>query len=426
MIEEALDKYGIQEDAPEGTESEPENLEILDPFNPSDVDIITKTEVVAQLLGRIERAYTGDKSAHINLAPEFQRKGGIWTVQKQSQLIESILLGIPLPMFYVSATRNGEWDVVDGIQRLGILRDFVLGESYLKTVVSGKPNLSQRGNGFKLTGLEFLQQFEGLPFNRLPSKQQDDIRDCNVQVTIIRAGTPEQVKFNIFKRLNTGGVPLTSQEVRHALYQGAATRFLKQLVELPIFILATSGSIKDARMEGRELILRVLAGILLGHRFSASKIDIENVLNSTMRVLNTIGGTPDQSKTPLPEYTKYTLEELEIFFSIGMQRALEMFGPHAFRKSQPGQRRTQINKALFETWSVSLGKLDDFKWSVVLNHSEIFSNNWKKLLSEDGFLDSVSSGSYLSKNIEFRYKAINGIIEKTAMGEEYDIKDGDQ
>ncbi len=393
-----------------GIEEENENLEILDPFNPADVDIITKAEVINQLLGRVERSYTKDASASVNLAPDFQRNTGIWKLEKKSQLIESILLGIPLPMFYVSATRTGEWDVVDGIQRLSVLRDFVLGEQYIKSVEAGNTNLALLGKGFKLKGLEFLRQFEGKTFSELPNKQQDDIRDCNVQVTVIRAGTPSKVKFNIFKRINTGGIPLTNQEVRHALHQGAATKFLKSLVDSDAFKQATAGSIEDTRMEGRELILRVLASLLFGHSYSASKVDIEHILNEAMRVLNTIGGTPENSKEDLPKYKKFTFKKLENIFSLGMERAYELFQTHAFRKSFPEQRRTQINKALFETWAVCLGSLDEETWNTLIRRKKSFLNKYRKLFDDKDFVASVGNLSYQSSSIKLRYEKINTIV----------------
>ncbi len=399
-----------------GIEEDKDEEKIFEPFNPADVDIITKTEVISQLLGRIERSYTRDASASVNLAPDFQRNSGIWKLEKKSQLIESILLGIPLPMFYVSATRTGEWDVVDGIQRLSILRDFLLGEGYIDSVKMEKTDESLKGKGFKLKGLEFLRQFEGKSFKELPNKQQDDIRDCNVLVTIIRSGTPSKVKFNIFKRINTGGMPLTNQEVRHALNQGSAATFLKELVGFPEFNMATTGSISDTRMEGRELILRVLASLLFGHSFPNAKVDIEHTLNEAMYALNIIGGTPEKSKEEIMEYNKYSFEELSLIFKNGMIRSHFLFGKHAFRKSFGLERRTQINKALFETWVVSLGLLAEEDWTTITTRKDSFLDSYNNLRTDARFTSSVGNQSYTSAFIIDRYENIRNIILSTIKG----------
>lgn len=95
-----------------------------------------------------------------------------------------------------------------------------------------------------MADLEFLTQFNGKQFINLPGKQQEDLKGCPLQVTVIRSGTPEAVKFNIFKRINTGGAPLTSQEIRHALHQGAATDFLKTLLAQQAFNRATAVVLK--------------------------------------------------------------------------------------------------------------------------------------------------------------------------------------
>lgn len=411
-----LDQYlseGIEDDKVEDV--------ILIPFNPADVDIVTKTEVIGQVVDRVARGYKKDTSGAISLAPDFQRKNDLWKIDKKSQLIESILLGIPLPMFYVATRSGGDWDVVDGIQRLGVLRDFVLGKKYLSSL-SKKEDYALKGQGFKLSGLEFLTQFEDLTFVELPGKQQDDILGCNIQVTVIRAGTPDTVKFNIFKRINTGGLPLTNQEIRHALHQGSATKFLQKLVELPIFNKATAGSIKDERMEGRELILRLFASLLFGHEFKESRIDIDNILNNTMLVLNKIGGTPEIYKDELPVYKHYSFDELESMFVRSMERNYILFGTYAFRKSLPKERRTPINKALFETWGVTLGLLSETKWEKLLNNKRYFLERYGNVLydydlngfiqyASEEFLYAVGEYSYLNASIRLRYKLLEDLID---------------
>ncbi len=115
-----------------------------DPFNPDEISIDTKPITMETLMRRLQQGT-------ITLNPDFQRKE-VWNSERKSQLIESMLLKIPIPMFYVSSDEKSNWTVVDGLQRISTLRDFVLGKSYLEDT---QKNIDKKGYGFKLQGLEF-------------------------------------------------------------------------------------------------------------------------------------------------------------------------------------------------------------------------------------------------------------------------------
>lgn len=399
----------------DGVESAQGENEIVEPFNPSEIDIVSVNAVLGQLVDRIENSYTASAAAYVCLDPEFQRSDDLWPPDQKSRLIESVLLGIPLPMFYVSAKTNGVWDVVDGIQRLGTFRDFMLGKEYLTSLTSLSPQIDKKGRGFRLEGLEFLTQFNGCHYLDLPSKQQNDLKGCNVQVTVIRAGTPDAVKFNIFKRINTGGAPLTAQEIRHALHLGAATNLLKTLVNLPAFQIATDGSVNDGRMEGRELILRLLSTyILRWERSTTAKFNIDNLLTQTMRILNAIGNTPEKTKYPLLPYDKsITIASLCEFFKTAMHRNRLLFDEYAFRKSLPrASRRTQINKALFEMWGILLGELPEDRWRTLLSKKVAFIQECHNIYSKDGFDNSVGQWATLRDVVKNRYDNVQQLINK--------------
>ncbi|MBQ9405258.1 MAG: hypothetical protein IJU37_00795, partial [Desulfovibrio sp.] len=185
-----------------------------------------------------------------------------------------------------------------------------------------------------------------------------------------------------------------------------------RLVENKNFSTATDGSVNDARMEGRELLLRVIVHFLLPINNKISKIDIDAEMNKAMRVLNHIGGTPEKSKEPLPAHNTYTLVALEKLIIQGLSRASTLFGNYAFRKAVPQNKRTPINKALFETWTSCLGEIPEKDWQRLIANITSFRRDAWHLLQDPVFLDTVGNKSYLTRSIQHRYACVQNIIDK--------------
>lgn len=232
-IEKKLEEQGISISNDE-VDEDGESVQIEVPFNPEKIDIVMDRIVCINLINRL-------KNNAIELASEFQRKAGLWNAEQKSRLIESILLNIPLPAFYFDSSNKEKWLVIDGLQRLSTINEFVVQEK------------------FRLTNLEFLKDWEGRLFSELPYSMRSTIEETNFNVYFVRKNTPENVKYNIFKRINTGGLILTAQEIRNALYQGKATVFLSKMSQNNNFLTATSNSIKTNRMLDREFCLRYIA-----------------------------------------------------------------------------------------------------------------------------------------------------------------------
>src|SRR5260370_5618703 len=235
-------------------------FEITKPFDPARIRVDTRPMVISLLMDRI-------RNREIDLTPGFQRKGGIWSPRAKSRLIESLLMRIPLPAFYMDGSDESKWLVVDGLQRLSTLKSYVIDKT------------------LDLKGLEFLSECDGKKFDQLPRSLQRRILETQVTVFLIQENTPPEVKFNIFKRINTGGLPLSSQEIRHALNQGKASIFLQDLAECAEFRTATNEGIRDDRMGDRECVLRLIAFMRTPYQEYRSK-NIDTFLNQCMIELN--------------------------------------------------------------------------------------------------------------------------------------------
>ena len=367
---------------------EEEESEAPFPFDAEKISISSKTIPIETLLRRIKQGTIS--------SPEIQRKEGVWSIEQQSRLIESLMLRIPLPMFYVSADENEHWKIVDGLQRITAIKNFL----YIE-----KPK--------KLKGLEFLSKFEGHTFNKLSPLYQNRILETEFQFAIIAPSTPENVQRNIFKRLNTGGLPLTAQEIRHALYYGKSTQFLKNLVELKEFKKATSNSINDSRMAGQELILRFLAFYLNGYENYPKNADMDSFLCNTMKEINKIN-TKDFVQL---NYTD--LNEITEKFIVAMLRANNLFNNGAFRKSTGliNQRRSPVNKSLFEVWSCVLANLSEADYTILQQKQNELMNIMHNLMySDKTFSSAISQTSHQFSSVMYRFDVINKIVADLTRG----------
>ena len=339
-------------------EIDPEANELdINPFNPEDISIVTNQMAMD---GLVRRFLQGS----IVLNPDFQRNE-VWDMKKRSQLIESLMLKIPLPMFYVQSDEDGILTVVDGLQRLSTIRDFVLGEDYLNLKKDdGTRREEFRGMGFKLKGLEFWSEYEGKQFYQLPPKLQNRILEAQVQVTVIHPTTPEVVRRNIFKRINTGGIQLNSQEIRNAIYAGPATNLLNELSNIDSFNKVMGNSVNRLRMQDKELILRFLSFLIRDYKEYTRTVTADMWLGDTMIILNAMQDLSQidyrrlsnwRSKEPIKVRTM-TKDRILQYFDKAMKRNYEIFGEHAFRKSFAGQTKSPINRSLFETWAFIMGR----------------------------------------------------------------------
>src|ERR1019366_3836418 len=193
-------------------------LEQLDPQRRR-VDFDTYDILVQQLIAMVE-------SGAIDVAPAYQRQFR-WDQRKRSHLIESVFLGVPVPSLFMATNRDGTWELVDGVQRLSTLIEFAGTEQARKRLGLEKPLVLQE--------LEKLREFTGLPFADLPDSFQLQFSTRPIKVITLSDKSDLVVRFDLFERLNTGGVALTNQEIRACIFRGPFNEFLERLARLPDF-----------------------------------------------------------------------------------------------------------------------------------------------------------------------------------------------
>ena len=387
----------------------------IEPYNPEELSIDTRPFVMDALLRRL-------KLGMIVLHPYFQRNE-VWTQEKKSLLIESLMLNIPLPMFYVSSDEDGYLTVVDGLQRISAIRDFVLGQDYIN---SGKTdderNQSLLGHGMQLKNLEFWTDLNGKQFCELPQKLQNRILETQFQFTIINPGTPEEVKRNIFKRINTGGLPLSSQEIRNAIYAGKATDLLDEMSNLKVFRMTSGESVKSIRLEDRELILRFVSFLVRNYKDYNKTVTADKWLSDTMIILNAMPNMDTREYRKLISKLKeepwkikiLNKDEIIKYFTIAMERSHKLFGKHAFRKSYGDQARRPINRCLFETWAYIMGRYTDEEFEKLLLNKRMFQVEYTKILDDIEFQNAIQRQSMKHSALKYRFNTLIKLTDKYA------------
>lgn len=325
--------------------------------------IRTEQRTVENVVDRIRKN-------RFKLDPDFQRDF-VWTSSMQSKLIESCLMKIPLPVFYVAEDEEGRIVVVDGLQRLTTLFRFLNDEFPLR--------------GFAINSLKFSE---------LPIKLQERIEDTQLIFYILDEKAPERAKLDIFDRVN-GGSPLTRQQMRNCLYNGKGTRFVKKLSELEVFKKVTGGSFDPKTMRDREVINRFLAFSLFEYR--AYRGDMDDFLARALKTLNHLGDSE--------------LDNLENKFVLALENNYQLFSSHSFRKSlfgaMPFSSRSVINIALFDVFSFALSTVE-----LDLVDSMALKSKLEGLLANEEFLDSISIGTNSTRKVHMRFSKVMTCLEE--------------
>lgn len=353
-----------------GLEYEPEaGAEKEQPYEVDDIRIVQKMFSVFQICTWIDRKT-------LDLRPDFQRNL-VWDLQRRSLLIESLMLRIPIPAFYLDEDKEEKKTVIDGLQRLSTIYDFIHG-------------------GFRLKGLQYLDNCEGKSFEEIDRKYRDRIEDTQLAVNILDSRCPEMVKFDVFRRVNTGGVPLNAQEVRNVLSNKATKALLLNMASSEEFLTATRGRVRDIRMGAQELCLRFIAFVKCYDRENQifrNYVSMSDLLDTTVLELN---------KEP-QNHEKYLM-----MFRESMRKNHILLGQYAFSKINTVY---MVNRPLFTAFSVcmvyDIHTDDELKQS-----SGRVIKKLESLLALPSFFNAISTSTGSRTSVETQFAMVNDIMKE--------------
>jgi len=347
------------------------------PLDPGKIRIVTKPFPLRQLLEMID-------GGEVDLAPDFQRLDG-WSGVQRSLLVESVLVGIPLPAFYFHQAPTGTLHVVDGVQRLTTLHRFVKGQETLGE-------------------LGYLKDLAGKTFDGLDTALRRRFQQTQLSVHVLEPQTPDEVKFDIFRRINTGGGPLSAQEIRHCVGGSGSRALLKRLTLLPSFAEATGGAFRsERRMTDREVALRFCAFRLAFDEYRNFTSLDEFLLDFTRR----LDGVHPQK----PALSDAEVEQLVADFDRSMRSASTVFGAAAFRRytraaAQPGP----LNRALFESWAVVLA---DHEPDVLAPRASAIAEAARALMEDAAYSDALGVRTGDPLRVALRFTRAREIVKGT-------------
>jgi len=354
----------------ETLEPSQDNNSELSPIYPANVKVDRDVYSVYELKRRYEQA-------RIVLDPDYQRED-VWTKKQKSELIESVLMGIPLPVMYFAQDKYGTLQVIDGRQRLTALFEFL-------------------DNKFAISSIPILKDLKGKKFKALQPIYQAKLEDYQIVIYVIKPQTPDRVKFDIFERVNRRGTQLNKQEMRNALYQGKSTALLKELSNYEEFLNATGNAINKKRMKDRYLILRFIAfylwkkkKLIYEGKPVEYKSDIDDFLGKTMEIINNMD---DES-----------INTLRTVFARAMKNSFEIFGKDGFRIPSKGRKRP-INMALFESLSYLMSH------KAIQYYKERIKKDIETLFSDKEFIKSLTERVDSSISVNLRFSKMDNILE---------------
>ncbi len=367
----------------EGIEDELDRQETEEHAEPLDLDP-GERRLVTQPYDFSVRNLVDDISADkLLLKLEFQR-AYVWDETKASRLIESLLMNVPIPVCYFAEETDGTFEVIDGQQRLKSIWKFIANDADDERLV--------------LRGLTVLKELNGKTFSELSQRDQRRVETRTIRCIVITEDSHQDIKFDVFERLNTGSVRLSDQELRNCIYRGAFNDLLRETARDESFRRILQGQLTK-RMDDAELVLRFVA---LSDRLQAYKPALRQFLNEYMRDHRGGGGRVD---------------ELTDAFRRVAETAEAVFGNDAFRRidREDAAGRT-INKALFDCVALSFYLADQ---DAIREQKDQVRTQLLELLRDEEFEGLIGRATADRSRMFGRVRAFSERLESLGIGTSY-------
>lgn len=318
----------------------------------------------------------------IDLRPVYQRRER-WRPPKQSALIESFLLNVPVPPIYLSEEDFGVYSVIDGKQRLTSIRAFMR-------------------NQLALTGLREIAALDGYRFRDLPAALANalQVRPYLRVVTLLRQSDPE-LKYEVFTRLNTGGEPLNAQEVRNVVFRGPLNDLIYQLSN-NAFLRAQLKILNDRspayrNMVDAEFVLRFLTLLESWDSFSG---ELAQSMDDFMRMHQHAGPA--------------VLADYQHAFESAARRSLELWASRAFQRPVGNGWRDQALAGMYDAQMVSVARLTDAEVRKVVAHKPEVIAATRRLFEDAAFEDAVRVGTNTPSRVRYRIERMTDALRAIA------------
>lgn len=322
----------------------------------------------------LERDY---KDGVLDINPNFQRKY-VWDLKRSSLFIESIMLNVPIPLIYTSEEREGDKEVViDGQQRLSSVFNFL-------------------NNDYSLQGLKSFSELNGKYYKHLDENYKTQIKRYTLSVVKISKDSDDEVKFEIFERINSGSVNLTAQELRNCVYRGKYNDFLKEYAENNNLLLNLFfGNKKPKRMQHVEMLLRFFSFYMDMHNYKGK---LKNFLNNHMKKQERVFSQMDEK-----EFEEET-SKLKKKFKDAMDVAFSVFGKHAFENCALKDKKLawsgKKTKAIFEFILVGFAS---FERNQLMPHLDAIKEAFIAMMLEDEKYD-LNDAIYGVEKTKYRFR----------------------
>ena len=351
-------------------------IPVSKPFDPASLKVEVKNTTIGQLKEMLSKNL-------IDLQPDFQRHGNLWGNPRKSRLIESIILGLPLPSFYfyIDETEK-KWVVIDGLQRLCAIKDFMVDKK------------------LKLVGLQFLGDLHTKhDYDDFSYYEQLDMSMRSVTLNVISGTASTEAKYIIFQRINSEATQLSSAEIRNALFHGKSMKMVKELAESKEFDSATNYSVSKKRLRHYDFISRFLAFYILGYNsYSNNKMDL-----FIGTALDAINSENDENK----------VDGLREVFYSSLAICYSLLGNDAFRQplSNNDKKNNPVSITLFESMMYSIAKLNSSQRQRVLLRKACYVTKYKEMFQDEFLRKELSRSTNSYKSVNYRFSKMEELVE---------------